>query len=290
MEENNQPRSFFKKFWWICVLVVLLLVSIVLALLVLVEPERSSHTDDEPADIDTVATDDDGESEPTDEGWPSEDEKYITAVPVDLSQIESISKYRSCAGHDRSGYNFEKTLETDRSMKHYFYPAPEFVDTTDQVKLYAPFDGTVLTFVRNSNKFPGRIDGSISFSTPLDPNVSFTFGHINAIRDFTPGEDLTAGDFIGYAATYEGGDFDLDLTAKHKRQVIPGNDESSVEILGSIFDHMTNPVLTEFAEHGLTPQNTKFSEEFRDANPCNYPDVDESHLGRENDDWIRLDQ
>lgn len=72
---------------------------------------------------------------------PNPSATYITANPVDLSQIEKISKFRSCAGHDFSGHNFLGETETDRSMKHYLKPLSAFDD--NKAALYAPFDGQV---------------------------------------------------------------------------------------------------------------------------------------------------
>ncbi|HEX9804392.1 MAG TPA: hypothetical protein VGA67_01815, partial [Candidatus Dojkabacteria bacterium] len=48
----------------------------------------------------------------------SEEKNLITSNPIDLSQISRISKFRSCAGHNFSGYNVQGVRESNRSMKH----------------------------------------------------------------------------------------------------------------------------------------------------------------------------
>lgn len=101
-----------------------------------------------------------GDSIPQNEGdpkgqifaWPSPDAKYITAVPVDLNQINSISKYASCSGHNRDGYTFDKIQVSNLSLKHYWYPVAAFQGTLDKVKVFAPFNGTVSTIQLEADK------------------------------------------------------------------------------------------------------------------------------------------
>ncbi|OGM38216.1 hypothetical protein A3A76_01050 [Candidatus Woesebacteria bacterium RIFCSPLOWO2_01_FULL_39_23] len=222
-------------------------------------------------------------------GWPSNTAKYITAVPVDLTQIQSISKYRSCAGHIRDGYDFDRIREYDSSMKHYLYPIPMYQVTMDKVKLFAPFDGKVIQIDYEKNKvIPGRPHNGngIHFSTLVDPNVKFVFGHLYFARDFKIGEEVTAGELIGYAAIGDKGtDFDIDLSGINKT-----NDD--VEILGSAFDHMTDTVLAKFAKYGVTLENIKFSKEYRDVHPCGYygtnKDRSDQCIGRINECWVQL--
>ena len=71
-----------------------------------------------------------------------ETENFIVANPVDLEQINSISKFRSCAGHDYSGTNVNGEFETQRSMKHYLEPK-QGLEPTNSVKVFAPFDGII---------------------------------------------------------------------------------------------------------------------------------------------------
>jgi hypothetical protein len=228
--------------------------------------------------------------------WPSTTAKYITAVPMNLSQIQSISKFRSCCGHDRSGYNFDRMLETDRSMKHYITPLPEFYWTIDKVTLFAPMNGTITLIQRieedangetesiteerllpdggvdvyiHSGEGSGRIHtgDAIFFSTPVDPNVIVGFVHVTFARNFTVGETVEAGDFIGYACVY-GYMINFDIDCIGKTKLLDG--EVEYEVLDSAFNHMTDSVLAEFAKYGVTPENVTFSIDERDAMPCGY--------------------
>jgi len=225
-------------------------------------------------------------------GWPIIGATYIIAVPVDLTQIQSISKYRSCAGDVRAGYSFEETpeggrfLESDRSMEHYLYPIPEFQGTLDKVKVFAPFDGEVASIILEKDKpVPGRSHpgNSLMLSTPADPNVTFVFGHIYFVKDFKIDDKVTAGELIGYAALGDkGDDFDIDLTGASRI-------DNGQEILGSIFDHMNAPVLAEFAKYGITPENTKFSIEYRNAHPCDYAGQSKGKGDKpSSSNWIQL--
>jgi len=215
--------------------------------------------------------------------WPSTDAKYITAVPLDLTQIQSISKYRSCSGHDFSGYSFEQTKEENRSMKHYIYPITEFQGTINKVKMFAPFDGEVSSIDWEKDQIgqPGKrpmTGNGIRFSTPVDKNAYFEFSHIYFVKDFKVGDEVKAGDLIGYAALGDqGNDFDI---------VLSGPRETMNATFDSAFDHMTDSVLAEFAKYSVTPENTKVTKEYRDANPCNYDSPSQS--GRTGDDWVTL--
>lgn len=288
-DELNQPKkSFIRRFWpqgRLSRLVVILVLIFILAVVAIKTLDKIKQKSDSKNDtiqnafIPTAQDKDDNKI-----GWPSLDAKYITAMPVDLTQIQSISKYRSCAGHDRSGYTFTQVLETNRSMKHYLYPISAFRSTIDKVKMFAPFDGMVAALNWEKDKVGGRPQGGngIDFSTPVDKNVVFGFGHIYFVKDFKVGDKIMAGELIGYAALGDKeNDFDIDLKGARYN-----NDGK--EMLDSAFDHMTNEVLSEFAKYGITPENTKFTKEYRDANPCDYNNPTSS--GRSNNDWTQLKQ
>lgn len=210
---------------------------------------------------------------------PDPNAKYITAVPVDLSQIQSFSKFRSCAGHDFSSFNFDGAKETDRSMKNYFFPIPEFQGTVDKVRVFAPFDGAVAKIILENEKIiysPG-LGHIIEFSNSIDPCSRFGFDHIFFSRDFKVGDKIKAGELIGYASLKDKG-YDFDI-------VLSGSDQKYFD---SMFDHMTESVLAEFSKYNITPENAKWEKEYRDSHPCNY-EVDGGKTdNRLNDDWVKL--
>jgi hypothetical protein len=280
---DNKQKSIFKRWWfWIGLLlvIVLLVVGYVMA-----TEKKNKEIDEEKQQKKEAGLDFE---------WPSTTAKYITAVPVDLTQIDKISKYRSCAGHVRDGFSFEKNLETDRSMKHYFLPTSEFGNTNDAVKLFAPFDGIVLEVIPEKDPVTAGREHTglgIHLGTQVDPNAMFGFGHLYLAKDYKKGDKVKAGELVGYAAVGcgKGGgcDFDIDLdtiggTSAYKER----------EVLDSIFDHMTPTVLAEFAKYGLTPKNTKVTKEYRDAHPCIYEGENKSYspLGVQSnqDSWISL--
>ena len=216
--------------------------------------------------------------------WPSPDVKYISVLPVDLTQIMSISKYRSCSGHNRDGYTFDQVLETNRSLKHYFYPVAQFQGTLDKVKMFAPFDGTVASINLEAAKVGGRpMNGNgIGLSTSLDKAVLFQFGHIYFVKAFKVGDSVKGGELIGYAALGEKEfDFDLDLLGTW-----PAKDGK--EILGSVFDHMTPSVLAAFASVGVTPLNTKETKAFRDQHPCDFNGQGQRDDRTSTVNWVQL--
>ena len=213
--------------------------------------------------------------------WPNPDAKYITAVPVDLNQINSISKYASCSGHNRDGYTFDKTLVSNLSLKHYWYPIASLQGTTDKVKVFAPFDGTVSVIQLEADKGglgrPQNGNG-LGLSTSIDKNVVFSFGHIYFTKQYKLGDNVKAGDLLGFASMSDPGfDFDIDLVGKSRAV-------NNSEILGSIFDHMTKEVLATFAEHGITQSDMKISLAERKSHPCDFS----AGTGRTTADWVAL--
>lgn len=280
MNEEIQPKeSFIKRFWWIGVIALVVIIVLVISIINSNRHKIPDASTTGPSQENFIPDASITESESKEIQWPSTTAKYITATPLDLTQIQSISRYRSCAGHDFSGYSFGRTLETNRSMKHYIYPTPAFQGTTDKVKMFAPFDGTVSKIYLESENPKGRPKGGhgIAFSTTADI-VIFEFSHIYFAKDFKVGDEIKSGELIGYAALGEKeNDFDIVLTG-------PQNMEQS--IFGTVFDHMTDPVLAEFAKYGITPENTKISKEVRDASPCDYNANQQD--GRNGNGWVTL--
>lgn len=196
---------------------------------------------------------------------PNPNAQYITANPIDLSQVEKISKFRSCAGHDSSGHNFLGEVETDRSMKHYVKPSAAYYD--DKTALYSPFDGTVY-FVDEPHpeQGPGRArGGELDLMSPQEPNAVVELGHINAIATLKKGDKVKSGQLLGYAETAGGNGNDFDLVVRAINQPPPVNDYDTFD---SVFNHMTPAVLAEYEKVGLTKDRLFFSKEFRDQHPC----------------------
>lgn len=206
---------------------------------------------------------------------PSPDAEYITANPVDLTQIEKISKFRSCAGHDFSGHNFLGQVEAKSSMKHYLKPLPQFQN--NKTAAFAPFDGTIHIEGVHPPMGQGERGDSLELMSQQEPNAVFIFFHIRTATDFKHGDLIEAGQLIGYAATNISYDFDLGLRAINQTNA----NSRFGDTFDSIFNHMTPEVLTQYQKVGLNKENLFVSKEFRDAHPCTF-------VGDSADNWIIL--
>lgn len=210
--------------------------------------------------------------------------RFIVSNPVDLSQISTISKFRSCAGHDYSGINAEGQKEKLRSMKHYITQNEEFNNSKDKIKVYAPFDGEVSSI--ESDKGGDRAPRGVQLW--LEPNEGggwlFIYFHIEPLINLEGGSRVMAGDLVGYANVIDGANFDFGL----KSFGFGG------QKFGSPFNYMSDEVLTEYSAVGITPKDIVTTKEHRDANPCPIEAGTESKYdtffqsGDRDEDWVRL--
>jgi hypothetical protein len=213
----------------------------------------------------------------------SEEKNLITSNPIDLSQISRISKFRSCAGHNFSGYNVQGVRESNRSMKHYMTPIKELYDARGKVDIYAPFDGEIIISFSD-----GRSNLVIIDHPESDWN--FIFFHIDLDEGLAVGSEIEAGQHIGSANTEGADNFDMAfeyetdgsifgfITSKLLKFGYP----PFYEQYDSVFNYMTAEVLSEFQEYGFEKEEFIITEEERNQNPC---DFDGSPR---NDDWVNL--
>ena len=183
---------------------------------------------------------------------------WITANPVDLTNVTAISAFRSCSGHDYSGLNISKQTESDRSMKHYVLTSVPLTNT-GSVRGYAPFDGFVSI---ENEQFPLgkqiRITSSLfgwSFvffhGDPLVANgASVKAGQ--SVISWPPANALALKDQL----SKDGSSFDIAL------QSVDGRYESPLL-------HMSPAVAAAWAAKGFTSNSAIISKTQRDANPCN---------------------
>lgn len=179
---------------------------------------------------------------------------FITNNPFDLTQIKSISKFRSCEGHNFSGYNADGEEETYRTMKHYIEVVDQLSQTTGQVKIIAPFDGKISQISkdpRGTNVYISPSEGSNGWDV--------LFFHIDLLSQFDDeGTKITSGEHIGFANLDGGSNFDISM--KYFGLGDQRND--------SPFFYMTNEVLSEYSSAGVTLENIITPKEERDASPC----------------------
>lgn len=217
----------------------------------------------------------------------------LSANFVDLSKIEKISKFRSCAGHVTVP---QDGRESKRSMKHYFEVKPEF-SKNQAVEIYAPFDGYVST-IRSE---PGEgLEGEIWIvpkrKLPILPPFGvwqFSVQHIDTRKDLRQGSEVKAGELIGYAAFSESRIPTFDIV--YGKMAFPptpkkiDNWNSPFADLESVFNHMSETVLAQYKQKGLSKEGIILSKETRDQSPCIYRDEGPYFENRDDaSNWVEL--
>lgn len=185
--------------------------------------------------------------------------KWITANPIDLSHVTSISVFRSCSGHDYSGTNIKGQAETDRSMKHYIQTNVPWT-ATDSIKGYAPFAGTIAI---TDEQFP--LGKQVTITSPATGwQMVFFHGDPQVKNGATVkvGQVITAWPPSNAPAVIdqlhpEGTSFDLAFKTFDQRY------------LDSPLLHMSPSVAKSWAAKGFTPARAIVSKPARDAAPCN---------------------
>lgn len=187
----------------------------------------------------------------------SKEAKFITTSPIDLSQINRISQFRSCMGHDYSGKNIRgETDEPVSSMKHYVEPLKVYAGKSDQVKIFAPFDGKVVVVKHET-------DGGITLAPGAYPSWTLEIGHISPLATIKAGDTVTSGDHVGYAYSMPGGSsFDIALWDGGNRT------NPYLGFIDTFINHMIPSVADEYAAHDLTPATLILTKEFRTAHAC----------------------
>lgn len=215
----------------------------------------------------------------------------IIANFVELSKIEKISKFRSCAGHTTVP---QDEREMKRNMKHYFWVKAKYMGS-DTVEIYSPYDGYV-TSVREDRA--DGLEGEI-WIAPKDmfvilPPVGrwmFSIQHINVLPGLKRGSEVKAGQVIGHAAVATKNRETFDIVFA-KGGIFPkkiDNWTGPFTDLDSVFNHMSKNVLAEFTARGLNAKEAIISKESRDQNPCVYKDNGPYFLNQDNrDNWIIL--
>lgn len=190
---------------------------------------------------------------------------FITTNPLDLSQIESFSKYRSCMGHDYRGPGLSgETEATPRSMKHYIRAKPQYRGTIDKVSAFAPFDG-VVSVIDDDLGGPGDQQIWLTSESKSPRQWQFIFFHMNLKPGLEKGSKVKAGELIGNAALRREGNQitdNFDIAVKFTRPM-------HRPAIDAPFRHMAKSVLDEYKKYGVTdPSNLEISEQERDAALC----------------------
>ncbi|MBI2148888.1 hypothetical protein HYU23_04360 [Candidatus Woesearchaeota archaeon] len=210
-------------------------------------------------------------------------DKFIVVNPFDLSQVSSISKFRSCVGHDYSGYNSNKEIETQRSMKHYLNGISSAVGYNNKIKVYAPFDGKISYIDDDFASFEGNQRGQqIWISGSSAGDWVFVFFHIDLLQSIKRNTEVKSGQHIGYANLDNSPNFDIVL----KKFGIFGR--NTIE---SPFMHMSLDVINQYK--GLNLDDFIISKSVRDSKPCpctgEYCSFPSNSPENNPEDWVVID-
>ena len=194
----------------------------------------------------------------------------ITHNIVDLSQIYTVSKFRSCDGHETVPAWSD---EPHSNTQHYFYGKPGIGD--GQLAIYAPFDGYV---------FDGGPEGISIY--PLSTQFPWWWMnqwrlsvlHSKVLPQFEGWpHKVTAGTLLGYATKedpnqqFESMDVRVGLLALPPE--CKDHNCEPYKKMDSIFNYMSDAVFAEYqkAFPGLTNrQDMIISKEMRLSNTCQF--------------------
>lgn len=214
----------------------------------------------------------------------------LVANFVDLDTVRRISLYRSCTGHRVVPQHGQ---EERRSMKHYFTLYPEY-EKEDFVEIYAPYDGYIALFVGPEEIWIAPGEKSVFSILPMN-RWMFSVTHVKPREDLNMGDKVKAGEIIGY------GTFSPEYVREYPTfDVVYGkignplkakkidNWRSPYGDLDSVFNHMSDEVLTQYKQKGVTRENIIISKEERDNDPCLYKDGGPYFENSGSNDWVEL--
>ena len=189
----------------------------------------------------------------------------LTVSPMDPAVVTSMSRFRSCAGHDFSGMNAQGQAERDRSMKHYLYVSVPWT-ATGSVPVQAPFSGTAIVSVEEDYPL-----GSWVRILHRD-GWAFTAFHVDAkVRD---GRKVRAGQCIATFPPANAPAFMPDRMGEPEAN-FDFSLQSTDGRLASFVEAMSPSARAPWAARGFTTQALTIARVERDARPCasDYPDT-----------------
>lgn len=188
--------------------------------------------------------------------------KFVTADFIELSKIDTISKFRSAVGHDYSGNG-----ESCRSMRHYFgnaNKAREFEgkskedivskvpDPKNSIAIYAPADGRIGYISSTRNKIGKQLEITPKNGEGWQVRLDHIYP-VDGIRSFGK---VRAGQKIG--VINEGQAADITILYKYRGEFR----------LTSYFQVMTDDVFARYQARGIRDRKELIiPREVVDANP-----------------------
>ena len=189
---------------------------------------------------------------------------------VDLNKVSRISKFRSCAGHTTVP---KDGREMKRNMKHYIGLYPEY-QKENFVEIYAPYDGYI-ALILNEEIWIAPERKSLLSILPINLWM-FSVEHVKPREGMRIGNKVKAGEVIGYGTFLMSEPGYATFDAVYGTMSIPpkkvDNYNSPFGDLDSIFNHMSEEVIAEYEQKGVTRENIIVSKEERDNDPCVYRD------------------
>ena len=180
----------------------------------------------------------------------------VVSHPFDLDQIEGISKYRSCFAHNYSGPTVDGQTEDNRSMKHYLIPLESVVKNSQEIPVYAPFDGEIAEI---STQEDFGYDVELTPNAGSDKQWRFIFFHILLNQGLEKGSKVSAGQKIGKVKLTPAANFDIGV-----RQ----NSPDSSPLVDAPFKYFSPNILADYEKKGVTLENIIVTKAYRDQNPC----------------------
>jgi hypothetical protein len=213
--------------------------------------------------------------------------KFIQTHYIDLKYVESISKFRSGAGHNYSD-EFEAP---NRSMKHYFALLPQYREgygTNHDVKIYAPVSGAIAKIEQESHQLSNGDFAGYQLHIIPDGYPAFLVRvfHVNYLSGLAIGTHVNAGQYLGYADMREAYSSDLAVECIYAAQPLfpvgsPYSDRG-IKYL-SAFEVMTDALFSQYQARGIANRNDVIiSKEYRDAHPVTNWTVFDPF------DWVKL--
>lgn len=194
----------------------------------------------------------------------------ITASPFTLTDIASITKYRSCSGHDYAegsadGQTLSKdpTYEKFSSMKHYISPVKQ--SSGDRTDIFSPYDG-IISRVSGVATQGGGGGVQVDVIPYANPSVTLTFMHIFGVT-VKAGDAVKSGEKIAYHEV-------LPANVGHSSfDIVIGNFDKAAMFaharkLSSMMSYLAPSIMNSYSSAGITLDNAIWPAAFRASNPC----------------------
>ncbi len=194
----------------------------------------------------------------------------ITASPFTLTDIASITKYRSCSGHDYAegsadGQTLSKdpTYEKFSSMKHYISPVKQ--SSGDRTDIFSPYDG-IISRVSGVATQGGGGGVQVDVIPYANPSVTLTFMHIFGVT-VKAGDAVKSGEKIAYHEV-------LPANVGHSSfDIVIGNFDKAAMFaharkLSSMMSYLAPSIMNSYSSAGITLDNAIWPAAFRASSPC----------------------